>query len=60
MLRSGQNSMSITPTANRFLLFRLFAYRAARPMGYSEDGAQFFGHLRPLLNAIFKAKATAG
>ena len=59
MLRLGQNSMSITPTANCFLLLRLFAYRAARPMGYGEDEARFFGYLRLLLNAIFKARASA-
>jgi hypothetical protein len=46
-------------TLNRFPLFGLFAYRAARHMGYPEDDARLLGYSTALLYAIFKAKATA-
>lgn len=47
------------PTLNRFPLFGLFAYRAARHMGYGEDDARLLGYSTALLYAIFKAKAQA-
>ena len=46
-------------TLNRFPLFGLFAYRAARHMGYPENDARLLGYSTALLYAIFKAKATA-
>lgn len=49
--------MAKSPTLNRFPLFGLFAYRAARKMGYSEDEAHLLGYSTALLYAIFKAKA---
>lgn len=48
-----------TPTLNRFPLFGLFAYRAARHMGYTEEDARLLGYSTALLYAIFKAKARA-
>jgi hypothetical protein len=46
-------------TLNRFPLFGLFAYRAARHMGYAEDDARLLGYSTALLYAIFKAQAQA-
>jgi hypothetical protein len=46
-------------TLNRFPLFGLFAYRAARHLGYSEADARLLGYSTALLYAIFKAKAQA-
>ncbi len=46
-------------TLNRFPLLGLFAYRAARRIGYSEDDARLLGYSTALLYAIFKAKAQA-
>ena len=47
------------PTLNRFPLFGLFAYRAARKLGYPEDDARLLGYSTALLYAIYKAKAQA-
>ena len=47
------------PTLNRFPLFGLFAYRAARKMGYPEKDARLLGFSTALLYAIYKAKAQA-
>ena len=41
-----------TPTLNRFPLFGLFAYRAARHMGYLEKDARLLGYSTALLYAI--------
>lgn len=49
--------MAKTTTLNRFPLFGLFAYRAARKMGYLEEEARLLGYSTALLYAIFKAKA---
>jgi hypothetical protein len=49
--------MAKSTTLNRFPLFGLFAYRAARKMGYSEEEARLLGYSTALLYAIFKAKA---
>jgi hypothetical protein len=46
-------------TLNRFPLFGLFAYRAARHMGYPEEDARLLGYSTALLYAIYKAKAQA-
>jgi hypothetical protein len=46
-------------TLNRFPLFGLFAYRAARQMGYTEEDARLLGYSTALLYAIYKAKAQA-
>jgi len=46
-------------TLNRFPLFGLFAYRAARKLGYPEEDARLLGYSTALLYAIFKAKAQA-
>lgn len=46
-------------TLNRFPLFGLFAYRAAKKLGYPEDTAQLLGYSTALLYAIYKAKAQA-
>src|SRR3974377_2085117 len=46
-------------TLNRFPLFGLFAYRAARKMVYPEDDARLLGYSTALLYAIHKAKAQA-
>jgi len=43
-------------TLNRFPLFGLFAHRAARQMGYTDDEARLLGYSTALLYAIFKAK----
>lgn len=47
------------PTLNRFPLFGLFAYRAAKKLGYPEEDARLLGYSTALLYAIFKAKAQA-
>lgn len=44
-------------TLNRFPLFGLFAYRAARNMGYAEEEARLLGYSTAVLYAIFKAKS---
>jgi hypothetical protein len=44
-------------TLNRFPLFGLFAYRAARRMQYPEETARLLGYSTAVLYAIFKAKA---
>ena len=44
-------------TLNRFPLFGLFAYRAARRMKYPEETARLLGYSTAVLHAIFKAKA---
>ena len=44
-------------TLNRFPLFGLFAYRAARRMKYPEETARLLGYSTAVLYAIFKAKA---
>ncbi len=44
-------------TLNRFPLFGLFAYRAARKLGYAEEDARLLGYSTALLYAIYKAKA---
>lgn len=44
-------------TLNRFPLFGLFAERAAKKMGYSEEEARLLGYSTALLFAIFKARA---
>ena len=44
-------------TLNRFPLFGLFAYRAARHMDYPEETARLLGYSTAVLYAIFKAKA---
>ncbi len=46
-------------TLNRFPLFGLFAYRAAKKMGYPEEDARLLGFSTALLYAIYKAKAQA-
>jgi hypothetical protein len=46
-------------TLNRFPLFGLFAYRAARRMGYSDQDARLLGYSTALLYAIYKTKAQA-
>lgn len=46
-------------TLNRFPLFGLFAYRAAKKLGYPEENARLLGYSTALLYAIFKAKAQA-
>ena len=46
-------------TLNRFPLFGLFAYRAAKKIGYSEEDARLLGYSTALLYAIFKAKSQA-
>lgn len=46
-------------TLNRFLLLGLFAYRAARHVGYVENDARLLGYSTALLYAIFKVKAQA-
>ena len=58
--RTGEMPMSgRKPTLNRFPLFGLFAYRAARKTGYPEEDAQLLGFSTALLYAIYKAKAQA-
>ncbi len=47
------------PTLNRFPLFGLFAYRAAKKTGYPEEDARLLGFSTALLYAIFKAKSQA-
>jgi hypothetical protein len=47
------------PTLNRFPLFGLFAYRAARKLDYPEGDARLLGYSTALLYAIFKAKSQA-
>ncbi|MHB0960081.1 MAG: hypothetical protein ACYC0X_19900 [Pirellulaceae bacterium] len=49
--------MAKSPTLNRFPLFGLFANRAARSMGYTDEEARLLGYSTALLYAIFKAKA---
>ena len=49
--------MAKSPTLNRFPLFGLFAHRAARKMGYTDEEARLLGYSTALLYAIFKAKA---
>jgi hypothetical protein len=49
--------MSDKTTLNRFPLFGLFAYRAARRMKYSEETARLLGYSTAVLYAIFKAKS---
>ena len=44
-------------TLNRFPLFGLFAYRAARRMKYPEETAKLLGYSTAVLYAIFKAKS---
>ena len=44
-------------TLNRFPLFGLFAYRAARRMKYPEETARLLGYSTAVLYAIFKAKS---
>ncbi len=44
---------------NRFPLFGLFAYRAARKLGYPEADVRLLGYSTALLYAIYKAKARA-
>jgi hypothetical protein len=46
-------------TLNRFPLFGLFAYRAAKKLGYPEEDARLLGYSMALLYAIYKAKARA-
>ena len=46
-------------TLNRFPLFGLFAYRAAKKMGYPEEDSRLLGYSTALLYAIYKAKAQA-
>ena len=46
-------------TLNRFPLFGLFAYRAAKKLGYPEEDARLLGYSTALLYAIFKAKSQA-
>jgi hypothetical protein len=46
-------------TLNRFPLLGLFAYRAARHTGYTEEDARLLGYSTALLYAIFKAKVQA-
>lgn len=46
-------------TLNRFPLFGLFAYRAARKLDYPEEDARLLGYSTALLYAIYKAKAQA-
>jgi hypothetical protein len=46
-------------TLNRFPLFGLFAYRAAKKIGYPEEDARLLGFSTALLYAIFKAKSQA-
>ena len=46
-------------TLNRFPLFGLFAYRAAKKAGYPEEDARLLGLSTALLYAIFKAKSQA-
>ncbi len=47
------------PTLNRFPLFGLFAFRAAKKLGYPEADARLLGYSTALLYAIYKAKAQA-
>lgn len=49
--------MAKSLTLNRFPLFGLFAYRAARAVGYTDEEARLLGYSTALLYAIFKAKA---
>ena len=46
-------------TLNRFPLFGLFAYRAAKKLSYPEEDARLLGYSTALLYAIFKAKSRA-
>lgn len=46
-------------TLNRFPLFGLFAYRAARRMDYPEEDSRLLGYSTALLYAIYKTKAQA-
>jgi hypothetical protein len=46
-------------TLNRFPLFGLFAYRAAKKQGYADEDARLLGFSTALLYAIFKAKSQA-
>ena len=48
--------MSDKISLNRFPLFGLFAYRAARRMGYGEEEGRLLGYSTALLYAIFKVK----
>ncbi len=48
--------MAKSPTLNRFPLFGLFAQRAARRMGYTDEEARLLGYSTALLFAIYKAK----
>lgn len=47
------------PTLNRFPLFGLFAYRAAKKLAYPDEDARLLGFSTALLYAIFKAKSQA-
>ncbi|MEN6497599.1 MAG: hypothetical protein ABFD16_25140 [Thermoguttaceae bacterium] len=51
--------MSKATTLNRFPLFGLFACRAARLLGYSDQDARLLGYSTALLYAIYKTKAQA-
>lgn len=51
--------MPMPNTLNRFPLFGLFAYRAARRMGYGDEDARLLGYSTAVLYAIFKAKLQA-
>lgn len=46
-------------TLNRFPLFGLFAYRAAKKLDYPEEDSRLLGYSTALLYAIYKAKAQA-
>lgn len=47
-------------TLNRFPIFGLFAYRAARRSGYDDESARILGYSIALLFAIFKQGAGKG
>ncbi len=49
--------MSSGDTLNRFPLFGLFAYRAARRVGHSDRKARLLGYSMAVLYAIFKSQA---
>lgn len=49
--------MAKATTLNRFPLFGLFANRAARKIGYTDEEARLLGYSTALLYAIYKAKA---
>jgi hypothetical protein len=54
-----ESTMPRPATLNRFPLLGLFACRAARHMGYTDEEARLLGYSTALLYAICKAKAAA-